>query len=139
MQNLLVFLILCAASFLGACSTPDGAARTPAGTWTLVELDGADLDALARAPELVIAADGALSGFAGVNRFSGRFEPEALESGRIVAGPLAATRMAGPEEAMEVEARLFALLGEPLEWRRFGDELTFLLRGSPVARMRAAG
>jgi putative lipoprotein len=136
MRNLLALLILSAATVLGACRATDESAKTPTGTWVMVELDGAAPTGVERAPELVIAPDGALSGFAGVNRFSGRLEPEALASGRIVTGPLAATRMAGPEPAMVLEARLFELLGQPLEWRRSGDELTLLLRGTTVARLQ---
>jgi heat shock protein HslJ len=136
MRTLLALLILSYVTSLGACRATGEPAETPTGTWTLVELDGAAPAGGERAPELVIAPDGALSGFAGVNRFSGRLEPEALAGGHIVTGPLAATRMAGPEPAMLLEARILALLGEPLEWRRSEDELTLLLRGATVARLR---
>lgn len=135
MEKLLAFLFL---AVLGACSATGDATPTPAGTWAVVALDGADLGGLPRRPEITIAADGAMNGFGGVNNFSGRFEPEALAAGRLVAGPMAATRMAGPEPAMKAEARMFELLASALEWRRSGDKLTFSRGGSIVMQLRAA-
>ena len=145
MQALLVHLVLCAC-LVGAClvsggcsSASEGSAASPEGTWTLVELEGIDVGTLARAPELTIGADGALSGFAGVNRFSGRAVPEDLREGKLHAGPLASTLMAGEPRAMEAEQRFLGLLGTRLDWRRSNAELTFLEGGAVKARFRAAG
>jgi len=139
MRALLVLVVLVASLAGGACrAAQEGARETPAGTWRLVELAGSDVTALARAPELVIEADGKLSGFAGVNRFSGRAVPESLAQGELLAGPLAVTRMAGEPQAMEVEQRFLELLGTRLEWRRRGGELEWLAGGSVRARFVAA-
>ncbi len=51
-----------------------------------------------------------------------------------MAGPLAATRMAGPPEAMAAEARFFELLAARLEWRRAGAELTFVHEDEVLVR-----
>jgi len=133
-----ITLVLCA--WIAVCSCRAGAhrsAESPTGTWTLTELEGTGLGALARPAELTIGADGTLAGFSGVNRFSGRVAPEALADGHLRAGPLVSTRMAGPPEAMAVESRLLALLGMPLEWRREGARLELLRDGAVLARLAA--
>lgn len=140
MQALLVVLVLGAGLVTGSCrAAAGGSGAAPVGKWTLVELEGIDVGALGRAPELTIGVGGELSGFSGVNRFSGRAEPEALGRGELLAGPMAATRMAGEPRAMEAEARFFALLATRLEWRLSGGELTLLQGGAIQARFRAAG
>jgi len=139
MRLLLLLGLLSAGLLVSACHTPGAEpVAPPAGTWRLVELAGSDVSALTRAPELVIEADGKLSGFAGVNRFSGRAVPESLAQGELLAGPLAVTRMAGEPQAMEVEQRFLELLGTRLEWRRRGGELEWLAGGSVRARFVAA-
>ena len=139
MQALLVLLALVACLAGGSChAASEGPRALPEGTWALVELDGVDVGALARAPELVIGAEGALTGFAGVNRFSGRAVPEALGKGEFLAGPLAVTRMAGEAKAMEAEQRFLELLGTRLEWRRKDGELALSAGGTVRARFRAS-
>jgi len=139
MHAMLVFVLVACLVSGGCHSTGGGSGASPEGTWTLVELEGLDVSALARAPELTIGADGALSGFAGVNRFSGRAVPEVLREGQLLAGPLASTLMAGEPRAMEAEERFLAMLRTRLDWRRSEGELT-LLQGSMVrARFRTAG
>jgi heat shock protein HslJ len=136
MRTILIAL-LCAWIGASGCRAAEGGRGTAAGTWRLIELGTLDLTRLARTPELTIGADGALSGFAGVNRFSGSADPEALREGKLCAGPLIATRMGGPPEAMEAETQLLALLGVPLEWRRKGAELELREGGSVRARLAA--
>jgi len=118
-----------------ACRSTPEAGAVPTGTWAFDTLEGADLSALARTPEVTIGADGLLAGFTGVNRFSGRAEPEALTAGRLQAGPLAATRMAGPPAAMKAESKVLELLAAAPEWRRAGEGLELLLQGKVVARL----
>ncbi|HEX6884857.1 MAG TPA: META domain-containing protein [Planctomycetota bacterium] len=138
MPLLLLLGLLSACLLAPACRAPGAdAGAPPTGSWRLVELAGSDLATLARAPELVIEADGKLSGFAGVNRFSGRAVPESLEQGELLAGPLAVTRMAGEPQAMEVEQRFLELLGTRLQWRRRGGELEWLAGGDVRARFVA--
>lgn len=129
---LLAFLLL------GACSSGFRPGRTglPTGTWRVISLTGASPELLERPPELTVGPDGALSGFGGVNRFSGRADPGALAAGRLEAGPLMATLMAGPAPAMETERAWLALLGSSPEWRRTGEELTLLCDGVECARLR---
>ena len=105
MQPLLALLVLTACLVSAACRATSEPAASPEGTWRLVELEGVDLSVLARAPELVIGPEGALSGFAGVNRFSGKADHAMLDEGHFEAGPMIASRMAGPPEAMEAEQR----------------------------------
>jgi heat shock protein HslJ len=139
MQALLALLALCACLVAGACHAAEGGSgASPEGTWTLVELEGIDVAALGRAPELTIGADGAVSGFAGVNRFSGRAVPETLGKGELLVGPLAVTRMAGEPRAMEAESRFLALLTSRIEWRRSEGELTLRQGGKVKASFRAA-
>jgi len=134
MRTLLLWLA-CLAT-LTACRTAQGAGGSaPFGTWSLTVLEGADVSHLLRRPELSLDEAGSLSGFSGVNRFQGALELEALGAGRLVAGPLAATRRAGPPEAMAVETRLFQVLGSPLEWRREGNQLVLLDGQTVVARL----
>ena len=65
--------------------------------WTLVELDGKPVEIAADqlAPSLVLDLEEArVTGSGGVNRLTGQF---ALSGDELRFGPLATTRMAGPE------------------------------------------
>jgi heat shock protein HslJ len=138
MRIVLLSLLLCAALTVTACRTSAGAnGATPTGAWKLVALSGVDLTALDEAPELVIGADGGLSGHGGVNRFSGQADAEVLRGGRLRAGPLISTRMAGPPAAMEAEARFLALLGTTSEIRRTDGALELVQDGEVKARFVA--
>lgn len=102
--------ILCTAALaLASCaSKPDNAvspqpATPPAGEWVVRAIDGVRIDA-DRRPTITFAQDGAVSGFAGVNRFSGQLKPPGEGFGF---GPLASTKMAGPAEAMNLETSFF--------------------------------
>jgi heat shock protein HslJ len=80
------------------------APSTPAdlvGRWILVAVDGAPVPELGRVPTLEIAEDGSAGGVGGVNRF--RTQLQAAD-GRLAFGETAATKMAGPPAAMELEA-----------------------------------
>jgi heat shock protein HslJ len=68
---------------------------------------------------------GQLTGTGGCNRFSGTYESG---SGELTIGPVAATRMACPGPAMEIEQALFAAFGELRRYRVDGAEL-FLSAG----------
>lgn len=139
MRIVLLLLLLCASLTAAACRTGAGAnGATAAGTWRLVALAGVDLTALDEVPELVIGADGALSGYGGVNRFSGHADAEELREGRLRASPLMSTRRAGPPAAMEAEARFLALLGATPEWRKSDGALELVQDGEVKARFLAA-
>ena len=81
-----------------------------AGTqWRLVELDGEPLPDGVKPPTLEIK-EGRLSGFDGCNRYMGKIEESA--PGQVAVGPLAGTRMACPEPAMQLEQRFLDALGK---------------------------
>jgi heat shock protein HslJ len=64
--------------------------------------------------------DGTLSGFAGVNTYNGTY----TTSGEtITIGPLATTRMAGPDDLMEQETLYLAALAAATVYRLSGDNL----------------
>ncbi|MFN3408885.1 MAG: META domain-containing protein [Limisphaerales bacterium] len=95
-----------------------------AGTrWRLVEMAGESVGTN-RPPTLVFAAEGKISGHAGVNRFSGSLR---VEGETLKVGPLAATRMAGSPAAMEREAKYLGALESISRLERDGD--TLRLRG----------
>ncbi len=75
------------------------------GGWLLVEIAGEPVDE--NAPRKVRFEDGRVSGQVGVNRFSGSYTHD--EDG-IELGPAALTRMAGPPELMDLEARFHQAL-----------------------------
>lgn len=78
------------------------------GAWTLVAIDGAPVADVGKTPTVEILEDGSVSGVGGVNRFQCRLE---IFDGRLSFGPAAATKMAGPPEAMELESTYLARLG----------------------------
>lgn len=84
------------------------------GAWTLESI-GADqvatlLPAGARAPSIEIGTDGAVAGFAGVNRLSSRLRAGVAGDGPLF-GPIITTKMAGPEPLMAIESRFTEALG----------------------------
>jgi len=107
----------------------DGAVAAPSapadlvGRWILVAIDEAPVAELGKVPTLEIAEDGSAGGVGGVNRF--RTQLEAAD-GRIAVGETAATKMAGPPAAMELEqaylSRLTTVTGFTIE----GDTLRLL-------------
>lgn len=88
--------------------------RALTGEWTIISIQGEDVSALlpegARSPSLQFSDEGGLSGFAGVNRFSGSLNTEKLISGKWDVGPMVSTKMAGPPELMELEQRILSAL-----------------------------
>lgn len=85
------------------------------GDWTLDALEGAPGSELAPnlprgLPTLSIASDGRVSGMAGLNRYTSSLDPVALSEGGFAIGPAAATKMAGPPEAMRIEDQFLTAL-----------------------------
>jgi heat shock protein HslJ/predicted RecA/RadA family phage recombinase len=76
-------------------------------TWTLVSLDRLPISGVDRPPTAVIEGS-RLSGFGGCNRYTGQVAEKS--PGDIVVGPLAATKMACPAPAMELESRFLAAM-----------------------------
>lgn len=111
------------------------------GNWTAIELDGAPVTGVPDArgkPSLAVGANGRVSGFAGVNRFTGTLDLKALEQGRFATSPLATTRMAGPPESMQLEQRFLLAMSRADACR--ADDTSLSLSSGPtvVARFTRA-
>ena len=105
--------------------------------WTLVELDGAPVEVGPDEIQPTIALDleeSRVSGSGGVNRLTGTF---ALSESELRFGPLATTRMAGPESAMQREHSFLAALERVTSYELDGTALTLLADDDAVARLSA--
>ena len=81
--------------------------------WTLKDGDGIHAEFL----------DGTVSGHAGVNRYSGSCT---VDGTALVVGPIGATLMAGPQEAMDREQRFLGNLAHVTSYKIVGEELRLL-------------
>jgi putative lipoprotein len=103
-------------------------------TWTLVSLGGQPLPQGTRPPTAIF--DGArLAGFGGCNRYTGQVQDTG--PGAITIGPVAATKMACPPPAMEVEGRFFAILSPVTQYRVAGSRLVMSGPSGELAFERA--
>lgn len=148
MKSLPTLSLLMAATVAGcATSTPLPAASAPAlpGNWTLQAAPG-----LPPAPDSIQLAlrtapprEGGqamldVSGFAGVNHYRGQATLNAAQR-QLVIGPVATTRMAGPEERMRFEGAYLQQLEKvgSYEWKD-GDTLVLrTLSGETLTFSRA--
>lgn len=121
-----VVLVLAGMSFISGCSTMsnlDNLAGTSSltslsqqvlGEWKLDSLQGFDLSKLAagnlRTPTINFAQDGTVSGFSGVNRFSGKTDLAQLAQGKFALPNAMSTKMAGPPLANELENKFLSAL-----------------------------
>jgi heat shock protein HslJ len=90
------------------------------GSWTLAAIDGEAVEAVGATPDLRVFEDGKVAGVAGVNRFNAEIQ---ATDGRVLFGPVATTKMAGPPEAMELENTYLARLGAVSSYEVEGDTL----------------
>ena len=133
----LTLLVCILTVLMAACRTSEKTSGPTAlpleGTeWTLIELDGRPASGAAgdRSPTLHLdATNHRAAGFAGVNRFSGSYQ---VRGTSLQFGPLAATRMAGPPQAMAGEADYLATLARVSAFRVSGARLE-LMEGTRVA------
>jgi len=144
---LLVPLLAPLLAGLQACAQAPSTPPSPAATkpapdlrhtdWQLVELDGAAAPAAPQQPvRLALAAEGArVAGFGGCNRFSGGYT---LDGAALRFAPLAATRMACDPAAMDLEGRVFRMLGAVTAYRIEGDRLVLLSADRALARFEPA-
>jgi putative lipoprotein len=84
-----------------------------------------------RQPNVIFGADGRMTGFSGINRFSGAYT---VEGQNLKFSNLAMTRMAGTPEAMAVEQKIVAALRATTGWRMAGGKLELLAGDRVVAR-----
>ena len=113
----------------------NGAVTLAYTEWTLVELDGDPLEIAPDelAPSLVLDLEEArVTGSGGVNRLTGQF---ALSGNELRFGPLATTRMAGPENAMQREDAFLAALERVTSYALDDRTLTLLADDQAVARL----
>ncbi|MFO0836012.1 MAG: META domain-containing protein [Phycisphaerales bacterium] len=107
------------------------------GAWRLVSLNGQDitprLASLSKPPTISFAADAGISGFAGVNRFTGRLDKSGLGGGAFKTSPLAMTRMAGPPDAMQIEGEFATALSKATAFTLEGDRLELRTTASSLA------
>lgn len=92
------------------------------GTWALLQVGDTGMHGGFQVPTLAISGD-SVSGFAGVNRFTGQLASE----GPFLFGPLATTRMAGPGPAMKLETRYLAALQQATGWQVEGEGDSLML------------
>jgi heat shock protein HslJ len=129
--SLLALMVLIA---VGCNVVPNSKSGTPAqrlivlnGSWTLDEIEGTPVSKLlsadAKRPTLDFADDGSVRGFGGVNRLSTSIDLESLTDDQLMFSPAAMTMMAGPEDAMKVEASFGSLLREVKGFRRGPNSL----------------
>jgi len=117
-----------------ALTTTSGAvaAQLAGSEWRPVELGSVQVPAEA---DMFVrfAGEGKLEGHGGCNRFFGSYE---LAAGKIVIGPLGATRMGCQESIMEREMRFLQALGDARQFAR--DRIDLVLfdeAGIPVAKL----
>ena len=109
------------ASTLEVQDVPDAAVGGGlVGAWILVTVDGEPVPEVGKQPTMEIFEDGTVSGVGGVNRFNTQVE---VVDGRLSFGPTAATKMAGPPEAMDLESVFFTRLGAVLNYETDGETL----------------
>ena len=103
--------------------------------WALVELEGEPVEVGAdeTRPSLVLdLEESSVAGSGGVNRLMGAF---ALAEDELRFGPLATTRMAGPEDAMRREHAFLSVLECVTSYGLDERTLTLLADDEAVARL----
>ena len=89
-------------------------------TWTLVSVDGVAVSGVERPPTAVFEGN-RVSGFGGCNRYFGQVTEKS--PGAIAIGPLAGTRMACHDPAMELETRFYAAMSRATRYSFVGGRL----------------
>jgi heat shock protein HslJ len=131
--------LACGALMSSSACTGQDASEDPSALegveWHLIESSEVSVN-LGEAG-IVARFDGSqMSGFSGVNQYSGPYSAEA--DGSFEAGPLASTLMAGPEPLMQVEAAYLALLDEGESFSVEGDRLTLATGEGKTLTFQAA-
>ena len=103
--------------------------------WMLVELDGEAVEVGEAELALSLAFDleeARVTGSGGVNRLTASF---ALSGDELRFGPLATTRMAGPEEAMRREQAFLDALARVTSYELDGRTLTLLADDEAIVKL----
>jgi heat shock protein HslJ len=136
----LLGLVIGALALTAGCASSGGGVKSAgdlSGTdWSLVgsSLSSQDLGAA----KITAAFDGTqMSGFSGVNQYSGPYTADS-SSGSFKAGPLAATQMAGPEPLMAAEGAYLKLLEGCDSYKIEGGKLTLSTGGNESLTYEAA-
>lgn len=113
-------------AFLAAACTNEG---SPEGAWQIVALGTTAIEA---ADDVNLTLSGGdASGRSGCNRFTGSYT---VDGDALAFGPLAATRMACPGRAAEVETQFFSVIDTVTGWQRDGESLVLTDGALPVIR-----
>lgn len=121
---------------LFGCSSPSMPFTwTLTGTvWMVTELEGKPI-AADKLPTLQLQPDGnRVNAFGGVNRLGGTYQSTETA---LSFGPLAATRMAGPERQMAIEEKFSRVLSGVTGYRLSGNRIELLAGEIVVARGQA--
>lgn len=116
-------------------SLPDGSLQNT--RWKLTALTGLDTLPTLRKEAWIqfTLQENRFRGYTGLNNMSGTYN---LKKGATVTlGPIATTRMAGPEPMMKVENRLLQALSSFDTYKITGDTLTLFKEGVILARFEA--
>jgi heat shock protein HslJ len=109
----------------------DAAAVAPlVGEWTLIRMNGRALPAGGELPSIAFDARGGVSGTTGVNRYTTTADLAQLAEGRVALRAIAATKRAGPPEAMQRETEFLDALQQVQVWKLSGRTL-YLEDGGP--------
>lgn len=115
-------------SLIAACSSGGGAAPGLAGSsWTVVTIAG--IDAVGTQPTMAFATDGSVSGTTGCNQYNGTYTTDGQT---IKIGPLAMTRMACLEEAVNAQEVAFTAALEGATTWAIDSDGDLELRGQTV-------
>ena len=137
MSSILKIFVLATVLVAGGCAAQAPTGNTPPssgqphridGAWVLTDVGAIPMHGGIQAPTLLVDGE-SVSGFAGVNRFSGGLAAE----GPFLFGPLATTRMAGPAPAIELETRYLAMLQQATGWRLEDSRLVLVADGGTIA------
>lgn len=90
------------------------------GHWILVAVDGAPVENIGNTPFVEFLEDGTIGGMSGINQFNSQV---IVDEGGMSFGPAAATKMAGPPEAMALEQTFMTRLGAVSSFEVDGETL----------------
>lgn len=148
MRSILILVMGALALAVSACSASADRSRlgvnfSPVGSWTLWQIRGESVETAvpktAKVPTLTIDHEGQVSGTAGVNQYGSSVPAGVLAQNRFEVGPVIATRMAGPPQAMQLESCFLGLLQEARRYECDGRTLTLLNESGVLLRFETAG